>query len=57
MSQLICQDLALGYAGKAIVRNLNFRVNAGDYFCIVGENGSGKSTLMRTCLLYTSRCV
>lgn len=50
MSQLICQDLALGYAGKAIVRNLNFRVNAGDYFCIVGENGSGKSTLMRTLL-------
>lgn len=37
MSQLICQDLALGYAGKAIVRNLNFRINAGDYFCIVGE--------------------
>lgn len=50
MSQLICQDLALGYAGKAIVRNLNFRINAGDYFCIVGENGSGKSTLMRTLL-------
>ncbi len=50
MSQLICQDLALGYAGKAIIRNLNFRVNAGDYFCIVGENGSGKSTLMRTLL-------
>ena len=47
MSQLICQDLALGYAGKAIVRNLNFRVNAGDYFCIVGENGSGKSTLLK----------
>ena len=45
MSQLICQDLALGYAGKAIVRNLNFRVNAGDYFCIVGENGDRKSVV------------
>ena len=50
MAQLICQDLCLGYDGREIVHDLNFRVDAGDYLCIVGENGSGKSTLMRTLL-------
>ena len=50
MAQLICQDLALGYEGREILRDLNFTVNAGDYLCIVGENGSGKSTLMKTLL-------
>lgn len=50
MAQIICENVSLGYSGKAILRNLNFSVNAGDYVCIVGENGSGKSTLMRTLL-------
>jgi zinc transport system ATP-binding protein len=40
----------LGYESHAIIDNLNFSVNEGDYLCIVGENGSGKSTLMRTLL-------
>ncbi len=50
MSQLICQDLSLGYEGNIIVSGLNFGVEAGEYLCIVGENGSGKSTLMKTIL-------
>ncbi len=50
MAQIICKDLAVGYDGKAIVQELNFSLNKGDYLCIVGENGSGKSTLMRTLL-------
>lgn len=50
MAQLICENLCIGYDGNAILRDLNFEVNAGDYLCIVGENGSGKSTLMRTVL-------
>ena len=50
MSQLKCESLSLGYEGKAIIENLSFEVNEGDYLCIVGENGSGKSTLMRTIL-------
>ena len=45
-----CRDLSVGYDGKAVLHNLNFSVNEGDYLCIVGENGSGKSTLMRTLL-------
>lgn len=50
MRQLTCREVALGYEGKAIVEDLNFHVDKGDYLCIVGENGSGKSTLMRTLL-------
>lgn len=50
MAQLICQNLSVGYEGKAILQDLNFEISAGDYVCVVGENGSGKSTLMKTIL-------
>ena len=50
MAQITCQDLAIGYDGKAILEHINFSVDEGDYLCIIGENGSGKSTLMRTLL-------
>lgn len=50
MAQLTCQDLSVGYEGKAVLQDLNFSVHSGDYLCIVGENGAGKSTLMRTIL-------
>lgn len=47
---LRCENLSLGYEGKAVISGLSFTVNAGDYLCVVGENGSGKTTLMRTIL-------
>ncbi len=50
MAQLTVQGLTLGYDGHAIVEDLDFSVNEGDYLCIVGENGSGKTTLMKTLL-------
>ncbi|MBR5515083.1 MAG: metal ABC transporter ATP-binding protein [Clostridia bacterium] len=50
MPQMICKDVSLGYDGNAIVNNLNFTVNTGDYLCVVGENGTGKSTLIKTLL-------
>ena len=50
MAILSCENLSFGYEGRALIRPLNFSVNAGDYLCIVGENGSGKTTLMRTIL-------
>ena len=50
MSLITCQDLSLGYEGKEILRGLDFKIESGDYLCIVGENGSGKSTLMKTIL-------
>ncbi len=50
MALLTIQNLSPGYDAHAILENLNFSVNTGDYLCIVGENGSGKTTLMKTLL-------
>lgn len=50
MAQITGENLTLGYEGKAVLRDLNFTVEAGDYLCIVGANGSGKTTLMKTLL-------
>lgn len=50
MSLLACRNLSVGYDGKAVLENLNFSVESGEYLCVVGENGSGKSTLMKTLL-------
>ena len=50
MPLITVQNLSLGYESYAILENLNFTVNTGDYLCIVGENGSGKTTLMKTLL-------
>ena len=50
MVQLEVKDLSLGYDGVILKDNLNFKIEKGDYVCILGENGSGKSTLMKTIL-------
>ena len=50
MALLKCENLTLGYDGKAVAENISFEINQGDYLCIVGENGSGKSTLVKTLL-------
>lgn len=50
MAQIICQNLSVGYDSKVILKNLSFKVNKGDYLCIVGENGSGKTTLIKSIL-------
>lgn len=39
---LSCEDVSLGYEGKPVVEHLNFRLEQGDYLCILGENGSEK---------------
>ena len=50
MALINCNNLTLGYEGKALIENIEFSVKPGDYLCIVGENGSGKSTLIKTLL-------
>lgn len=50
MSQLICQNLSIGYEGKIVAKEINFSAEEGNYICIVGENGSGKSTLIKSIL-------
>jgi phospholipid/cholesterol/gamma-HCH transport system ATP-binding protein len=41
------KDLDMGYGSFVLMRNLNFRVNKGDIFIIMGGSGCGKSTLMK----------
>ncbi len=50
MPQIICENVSLGYDGKAVTEGLNLNINAGEYWCVVGENGVGKSTFIKTLL-------
>ncbi|MBR5650001.1 metal ABC transporter ATP-binding protein [Pseudobutyrivibrio sp.] len=50
MAILTAKELTVGYDKQPVLKNINFQINSGDYFCIVGENGSGKTTLMKTIL-------
>ena len=45
-----CKDVTLGYENKVVAKNLNFKIDQGDYLCVVGEKGTGKSTLIKTLL-------
>jgi len=47
---LSINGLSCSYNGMEVLRDISFRVNAGDYLGIVGPNGSGKSTLVKTVL-------
>ena len=50
MSLISCKNICLSYENTPVIDSLSFNVEAGDYFCIVGENGSGKSTLVKAIL-------
>lgn len=41
-------DLALGYNDHVIMSDLNFTVNKGDIFIVMGVSGCGKSTLLKS---------
>lgn len=41
------QDLTMAYGDFVIQRDLNFTINRGDIFIIMGGSGCGKSTLLR----------
>jgi phospholipid/cholesterol/gamma-HCH transport system ATP-binding protein len=41
------RDLTMAYGSFVLMRDLNFSVNRGDIFIIMGGSGCGKSTLMR----------
>jgi ABC-type Mn2+/Zn2+ transport system ATPase subunit len=44
------KDAQLGYGRDVVLRDVNLRINRGDFLGIVGPNGSGKTTLIRTFL-------
>lgn len=41
------QGLTLAAAGRALVRALDWRVEPGQRWCVIGRNAAGKSTLLR----------
>ena len=41
------RDLTMAFGSFVLMRDLNFTVNHGDVFIIMGGSGSGKSTLLR----------
>ncbi|MEP6998593.1 MAG: ATP-binding cassette domain-containing protein, partial [Betaproteobacteria bacterium] len=41
------QNLTAGYEGNALMEDVNFSVNRGEVFVILGGSGSGKSTLLK----------
>ncbi len=41
------ENLTLGYEKKAVLKNINLKINSGDFWCFLGPNGCGKSTLLK----------
>jgi phosphonate transport system ATP-binding protein len=41
------RNLRAGYAGREILMDVSFQVDADDFFAIIGPSGAGKSTLIR----------
>jgi phospholipid/cholesterol/gamma-HCH transport system ATP-binding protein len=44
---IVVEDLTMAYGDFVIQRDLNFTINKGDIFIIMGGSGCGKSTLLR----------
>lgn len=50
MSLISFENVTLGYEGRAVIEELDFKVEKGDFVCILGQNGSGKTTTMKALL-------
>ncbi len=48
MSLLITENLTVGIGKRILIESLNWRVQQGEFWCILGRNGSGKSSLLYT---------
>src|SRR4030095_3529834 len=44
---IVVRDLTMAFGSFVLMRDLNFTVNHGDVFIIMGGSGCGKSTLLR----------
>src|SRR4030042_2981655 len=45
-AHITVQDLTMAYGDFVLMRDLNFTINRGDIFIIMGGSGCGKSTMM-----------
>src|SRR4026208_971252 len=46
-SHITVKELTMAFGSFVLMRDLNFAINRGDAFIIMGGSGSGKSTLLR----------
>ena len=46
-AHITVSNLTMAYGTFVLMRDLNFTINHGDVFIIMGGSGSGKSTLLR----------
>jgi phospholipid/cholesterol/gamma-HCH transport system ATP-binding protein len=46
-AEIVVQSLDMGYGGVILMKDLDFTVNKGDIFVIMGGSGCGKSTLLK----------
>ncbi len=47
MSLIELNNVTLGYEKHIVLRNIDIKIEEGDFVCVVGPNGSGKSTLIK----------
>ncbi len=45
-AHITVRDLTMAYGDFVLMRDLNFTINRGDIFIVMGGSGCGKSTLM-----------
>ena len=48
MTMLMTTNLTVGIGKRILIRSLNWQVQRGEFWCVLGRNGSGKSTLLYT---------
>ena len=46
MTILEVEKLKVSYSNHVAIENINFKIEDGEYVCLVGENGSGKTNIL-----------
>ncbi|HEV7390298.1 MAG TPA: ABC transporter ATP-binding protein [Burkholderiales bacterium] len=46
-AQVEAENIAMSYGTNVVLRDINFEIEPGEFFALLGPSGSGKSTLLR----------